>query len=172
MVPSVPLLPLCSSHLCCNDKSTTGQFRTQIHTLATSLTMESFAIPCCKQPCLSPRETAPKPHPSIQVVTVWSFYSKKKDSCSFQCHVWKIPKISGYQSAIGQSQQLCANFATSSLVKNSHTPSLANMKWPEPSSSSCAAKKKASNFHSSNRWRIDPIMAFSSLKISGSAMTP
>lgn len=81
--------------------------------------------------------------PSIQVVTVWSFYSKKKDSCSFQCHVWKIPKISGYQSAIGQSQQLCANFATSSLVKNSHTPSLANMKWPEPSSSSCAAKKKS-----------------------------
>ena len=144
MVPSVPLLPLCSSHLCCDDKSTTGQFRTKIHTLATSLTMESFAIPCCKQPCLSPRETAPKT-PSIHP-SKWSpclvFLFEKKESCSFQCHVWKIPKISGYQSAIGQSQQLCANFATSSLVKNSHTPSLANMKWPEPSSSSCAAKKK------------------------------
>ena len=172
MVPSVPLLPLCSSHLCCNNKSTTGQFRTQIHTLATSLTMESFAIPCCKQPCLSPRETAPKTpsiHPSGHRLVF--LFEKRKLFISMSC----LENSQDFRIPIRQSGNPSSYAPTLQHPHWSKIPT--RRRWPIWSDLNhlpvpARRKKNAPNFHSSNRWRIDPTMAFSSLKISGSAMTP
>ncbi len=123
MVPS--RLPLCSSHLSIHWRSVTEK---KGHRFTTTSAPWLFPLLWILSPFLAASNLS-----HVKTISASRCHGSIRVHASISC----LENSQDFLHTNRQSQQLCANVATSSLVKNSHTPSLANMKWPEPSSSSC-----------------------------------